>query len=416
LLVAEDDETLRTAIRRFFQRNGFAVVEAADGDQALAAVSGQSFDVVLLDWMMPGRSGLEVLDAVRRIYAPTELPVIMATALGQGSEVVEALRRGANDYLLKPFDFAVALARVQTQLSLKRSVERITCLEKSLARSNAELAQANSRMKKDLEAAARVQQALLPDRPLEIEGACFAWHYRPCSELAGDLINVTRLDGRHVALAILDVVGHGVKAALLAVQINRVLGQLLAPTGRKDSATVRPLGPDCVAEALNRIFPWDDRTEQFCTLLVGVLDLEIGRFDFVSAGHPVPFWLPRSGPPRSIQASGAPIGLGKVPYRTATVSLSPGDRLYLYSDGLTDARGPTGEYLGHDRLLAALHKAQELPLQDGLTILASQVERWCAPATPHDDISILAVEWAGSPAVGHNLTQRQKESRPGSSP
>src|SRR6266542_2521146 len=235
LLIVDDDETIRTTLARYFTKQELAVAEAADGDQALAAVGARPFDLVILDMVMPGRGGLEVLETLRQTYSPTDLPVIMATARGESSDVVEALRLGANDYLVKPFDLGVAVARARTQLLLKRSVDRIACLERDLVRRNAELEAANHRLKSDLEAAAKVQKALLPRGLLEIPGVRLAWHFQPCHELAGDLLNVVRLDDRHVALYVLDVVGHGVKAALMAVMVSRAITQLLSPSQPREA-------------------------------------------------------------------------------------------------------------------------------------------------------------------------------------
>jgi DNA-binding response OmpR family regulator len=169
LLIVEDDETIRLMLARYFRSRGLEVLELPDGSQVLDQLAEHPFDLVILDSILPGASGLEVLEAIRLAYPATALPVIMATSRGQSDDVVEALRLGANDYLIKPFDFSVALARVQTQLALKRSVERITALERSLAErnsaleaANGELVEANHRMRGDLEAAAAVQQALLP--------------------------------------------------------------------------------------------------------------------------------------------------------------------------------------------------------------------------------------------------------------
>jgi phosphoserine phosphatase RsbU/P len=413
LLIAEDDETVRLMLRRYFEARGFDAVDVPDGSQALRALAQRRFDVVILDAVMPGLGGLEVLQAVRRTHTPTDLPVIMATARGDSIDVVGALRLGANDYLVKPFDFAVALARVQTQLSLKRSVDRIAGLERSLAGRNAELAEANRRMREDLEAAARVQQTLLPARPLGVPGVRLAWHFRPCDELAGDLLNAVALGPRHIALYVLDVSGHGVKAALMALMVSGVLAQLLVPRPGRQGPRGRgahPLSPARVAAALDRAFPWDDRMGQFCTLLYGVLDRRAGRFDFVSAGHPGPVHLPQGGRARVVQAVGAPIGLGGRAYATSTVPLGPGDRLYLYSDGLTDAKGGGGERFGKGRLLEAVEQGRALPLQEGVTSLADRVGLWCGPGAPGDDVSLLAVEFTGPAAALAPRRARREDS------
>src|SRR5262249_2441908 len=154
---------------------------------------------------------------------------------------------------------------------------------------------ANRRMRRDLEAAAKVQAALLPGALPRVPGATFAWYFQPCAELAGDLLNVVVLDGRHVALYVLDVVGHGVAAALLAVMVNRALARLLGLT----AGAPCPTPPAAVAARLNDEFPWDDRTEQYFTLLYGILDLDNRAFRYITAGHPGPLYVPRDEPART---------------------------------------------------------------------------------------------------------------------
>ena len=203
---------------------------------------------------MPGLSGLDVLRELRQDYPATELPVIMATALSESGDVVEALRLGANDYVSKPLDFPVVLARIQAQLSLKDAVEEVVRLERSLEQrnveltgANARLAEANRRMERDLRAAARIQEAFLPRGEPRLSQARFAWHYRPCEELAGDGLNVFALDDRHAALYVFDVSGHGVASALLSVTLSRVLSPPSDP-----SSVLRPDAGDGRADADRR--------------------------------------------------------------------------------------------------------------------------------------------------------------------
>jgi adenylate cyclase len=132
LLVVDDQELNRDLLSRRLARQGYRVAVAADGRQALAMITTQPFDVVLLDIMMPGLSGLDVLRTLRARYSAADLPVIMATARDQSSDIVEALTLGANDYVTKPFDFPVVLARLHTQLSLKRAMDEIQRLAKQL--------------------------------------------------------------------------------------------------------------------------------------------------------------------------------------------------------------------------------------------------------------------------------------------
>jgi adenylate cyclase len=132
LLVVDDNEMNRDMLSRRLERQGYAVAVAADGGQALEMIEARPFDVVLLDIMMPGISGLEVLKTLRQRYSVADLPVIMATAKDESRDIVAALNLGANDYVTKPLDFPVVLARVQTQLSLKRAREEIQRLAEQL--------------------------------------------------------------------------------------------------------------------------------------------------------------------------------------------------------------------------------------------------------------------------------------------
>ncbi len=121
LLVVDDLEDNRDMIRRWLTRKGYQVETAADGKSALEAVAGGAFDLVLLDIMMPGISGLETLECLRADWGRPALPVIMVSARGESEDVVRALEIGANDYITKPIDFPIAIARIETHLALKHA-------------------------------------------------------------------------------------------------------------------------------------------------------------------------------------------------------------------------------------------------------------------------------------------------------
>jgi class 3 adenylate cyclase len=136
VLVVDDDESNRDILGRVLQSKGYAVVLAASGPEALDLVDAQPVDLVLLDIMMPDVSGLDVLKALRASHPRDALPVIMATAKDQPRDMVDALKMGANDYVTKPLDFAVVMARIEAQLSLKRATGEIRRLNDELQRRN----------------------------------------------------------------------------------------------------------------------------------------------------------------------------------------------------------------------------------------------------------------------------------------
>lgn len=423
-------------LSRRLTRAGYEVTLAEDGPAALdlirptgapapspegpdGAPPPGSFDLVLLDVMMPGIDGFEVLRQVRQRCSPTDLPVIMATAKDHREDIVQALNLGANDYVTKPLDFPVVLARVQTQLAVKRSVDQVLRLERSLERRNAELARANQRITRELELAAKVQRSLLPADLPAVPGVRFAWSYRPCDELAGDILNIFRIGPGRTAMYLLDVSGHGVPAALLSVTLSRLLtpwaggGSLLVGRGRDGEG--EPVPPALVAAELNRRFLMDVETLQYFTLFYGVLETEGAgptgggaRLRYVCAGHPPPVLVPAGGAARVVPfvaegderpagGGGFPIGwFADATYAEHTVDLSPGDRLYLHSDGVSEAMDAARAQFGTAGVLRAVEATRGEPIDRSLEALLEAAARWSREGRFADDVSAIAVEAVGT--------------------
>ena len=388
ILVVDDNEMNRDMLSRRLGKRGYEVMVAEGGAEALELVSEHRFDLVLLDIMMPGMDGCEVLERLRATHDPARLPVIMATARTESEDVVRALKMGANDYVTKPFDFPVVLARVGTQVELKRSRD--------------ELDRAHRRMKKDLEAAAKVQQTLLPAGSPEIEGARCVWRYLPCDELAGDTLNVVPLEPGRTGLFLLDVSGHGVPAALLSVTLTRLISDASPESSVlrvRDPQTglARLASPAEVATELARRFPYDDETHQYFTMVYGVLDAGRRRFTFTSAGHTPVLHLRRDGRTALHGSTGAPVALippalAPSSYGEVVIALEDGDRIYLMSDGIPEAASPGGEEFGMDRVAGILRGALEKDLEGSLGALLEAVETWTEGGGPDDDVSLLALE------------------------
>jgi len=139
LLIVDDVSDNRTLLTRRFERRGFEVVEADSGFAAIELIDQQSFDLVLLDVMMPGIDGIETLKRIRSQKSASALPVIMVTAKTGSNDIVDALELGANDYVTKPVDFAVAFARVNTQISRKRAEQQVALANEELSKANQDL-------------------------------------------------------------------------------------------------------------------------------------------------------------------------------------------------------------------------------------------------------------------------------------
>jgi len=266
---------------------------------------------------------------------------------------------------------------------------------------------ANEKMKKDLATASAIQRSLLPISSPFFKGLRASWVFKPCDELGGDMLNVFHLDESHVGLYVLDVTGHGVAASLASVAASHFLSpysetSFVRNTGR----TQTPIAsPSEVAEKLNHHFSSNKDYIQLMTLVYGVLNMETREFRYVSAGHPLPILVSSGGrSPRSIEGGGTPIGLSRgFKCEEYSLRLTPGDRLYLYTDGIVEARNTKRDFLGKERFMDTLTRTSTAPLAESLDVIVSETESWSAPQLPADDITVLACELVSQPVSKKNI-------------
>jgi serine phosphatase RsbU (regulator of sigma subunit) len=266
---------------------------------------------------------------------------------------------------------------------------------------------ASERMRLDLEAASRVQAALLPSRPPDHERGRFAWVYRPSAELGGDLLSVFRLDERRIGMYVLDVSGHGVQAALLSVAVARSL----SPRPDRSSVVIRAgedgapdeiVGPADVARLLNRLYPFESSTRQYMTMVYAVLDEVDVTCRYVCAGHPGPIHVRADGRAVSCEAPALPIGvMPDTDYQETTIRLASGERLYFYSDGVVEEVSRGGEQFGPARLEKLVAATRRETLQRSVQNVLDAVITWRGDGRLRDDVSILAAEvLAPAPGAG----------------
>lgn len=386
IMIVEDEQFSRQMLQGQLEKLGHEVVAVESGDQAWDLLQREDYPIVITDWMMPGLDGVQLVRLIRARQNANYVYVIFLSAKSDRNDVIEGITEGADDFLTKPYDSGELNVRI-------RAGERVIELEKRLSAKNEELERANQRMKRDLDAAARIQRSLLPTTTPDSEAIDFAWIYQPCDELAGDIFNVFQLDDQNIAFYLLDVVGHGVPAALLSVTLSRFLS-LQAGSSllfSSDSKENRLLSPSELATELNKRFPMDERNEQNFTLLYGYFNLQTRQFRYVCAGHPGPVFMPANDAPEILDTPGFPIGFADEPdYVDQALSLSPGDRIILYSDGLLDAENPKGEFFGKEGLMECVAERHD-SLHDEVRSLQDSVVGWCAGQSPNDDISVLAM-------------------------
>ena len=243
----------------------------------------------------------------------------------------------------------------------------------------------NNQLKRDLQAAAQIQQAQLPKTLPEADGFRFGWRYRPCQELAGDTLNILQLDSTHVAVYVLDVSGHGVRAALHSF----ALSQDLRPRQGGPALNL----PEQVLGRLNVKYPMEMETGMFFTILYGVLNTATGQFTYAAAGHPGPVLMKKDQPPRIIETHSYPIGVSEdAEYTSKTIQLEAGDRLILYTDGVVEALSSRDIPFGDERFLKILKRNQTQSIDGCLDAVMKSMENWACHVNLRDDLSLIGIE------------------------
>jgi sigma-B regulation protein RsbU (phosphoserine phosphatase) len=381
ILVADDNADNRELLVRRLTQQGHDVVAVPDGGHALELLARESFDLLLLDIMMPFLNGFEVLRRLRSGGRLRTLPVIIISALDDIESVERCLHLGAVEHLSKPFNPVILNARISATLAVKRLRDRAEAYHAAI--------------EADLKTARELQLMMLPAALAGggLNGVVsVAGHLDPARRVGGDLYDYfVGADGRLYFL-ISDVCGKGIPAAIYmtrAKTLFRVLGARAA-AGEIDGAAAF-LG------AMNEELAHENPSLMFVTALLGVLDPANGETDLANAGHTLPVAVTgREAPDFLAVPRGLPLGLAAGPvYASRRVVLRPATTLVLYTDGVVDARGPEAVPFGNERLLATLAATATVDPQALTAGLVAAIDSHAGAEEPFDDVTVMAVHFHG---------------------
>jgi len=399
ILIAEDERITRLSLVRQLESWGHQVIPAEDGQAAWEALGAAEFDIVITDWEMPRLSGVELIQRIRSRPNAAYVYVVILTGRTNKSDIVGGIEAGADDFISKPFD------REELRVRLLAG-ERVVRLERDLHAQNAALQAAGDRMRHDLRSAARLQRAMLPKHAVQTPRVRTAWTYVPTDELAGDALGIELIDERYLVAYVIDVSGHGVPAALLAVTAMRALATsgegaalLLGATAGHGIGPVQP--PSYTLTELNRRFRAGDNDGRFLTMIHFVLDTRTGVTLLGRAGHPLPILI-RAGEVVPLSDEGGfPLAMiDEAEYADVAIQLQPGDRTLLYSDGFLEQTRPADNaQFGSRRLEALLLSLADRSNDQLVASSVDALEAWAGTRHFADDMSLVVIEWAG-PGVG----------------
>lgn len=377
LLVVDDNEVNREVLTRRLVRRGHTVQGAENGRHALEVMARESFDLVLLDIMMPEMNGYEFLEHIRRDDELRHIPVILISALDDTESVIKGIQKGADDHLPKPFNSHILHARVDSCLAKKRLRDREKLYTRALAR--------------EIDIARDIQAGFLPDDLPSPPGWELAARFQPARSVAGDFYDAFTLDddGR-VGIVVADVCGKGVGAALfmsLFRTLLRALGvRFFATDGDPEVRAV-----NLIRAVNDYIATTHGRSSMFATVFLGVLDPRSGELVYVNGGHEAPAITGPDGVTTILAPTGPAVGMmPDLAFSAERTNLEPGHTLVGFTDGVTDARAGDGTDFSLERLLGLL----ESPAPTASALLdriEGAVRDHCGDATPFDDITLFAV-------------------------
>jgi serine phosphatase RsbU (regulator of sigma subunit) len=384
LLVVDDEQAIRDSIVAYLEDSGYQVLEAENGQQALTLFEKKSPDLIICDLRMPVMDGLSLLRHIMELT--DEVPVIVVSGAGVMTDVVEALRLGASDYLMKPIvDLGVLEHAVERALERSFLVKENYRYRVELESRNQELQDHVDRLKLDLQAGRAVQQRLLPEFPLTEDHFRISHQMVPSNYLSGDLVDYFQVIPGKLVFYMADVSGHGASSALITLLIKNQIDRLRDEMENDASDIV--LNP---AEVLRQINLELIRTQtgKHATMFYGVIDTEDNVLDYASAAHfPAPV-LCITGACQGIEPESLAVGLfDDAVFENRRQELDGFERLSVVSDGFLELLDDVSLQEKELRLLE-LGADPTHTMEDVLKQMTNQGKTRFAS----DDITVLIIE------------------------
>ncbi|MGE4293468.1 MAG: PP2C family protein-serine/threonine phosphatase [Desulfovibrio sp.] len=359
ILVVDDEPVNVLVLQGLLKNAGFEVESASSGEEARESVAERQPDLILLDIMMPGESGLETCRKLQESPATAGIPVIFLSCLDRVDNKIEGLNLGAVDYVAKPFHGPEVLARIRSHLGFSRQREQII---KSQSQRLSQVKQA--------------QRAMLVG-PEELPQANFSVAYIPTLEAGGDFYDVVDLGSGRIGYLVADVSGHDLGASFLTSSLKALFRQ----NARPEYTAAQTL------RHINEVLRGITLPEKFLTAAYAVLDRGTGKVDIALAGHPAPVLLSVDGDPVFLKGEGDILGVfSEIELGELELPVNPGDRIVLYTDGLVETKGIS---IAPENLLKLFVSGRSLPLKEAAEGIVAEIYGY---SIPEDDVLVLTVE------------------------
>ena len=407
ILIVDDDLDILELLKMNLEPEGYNVRTANDGERAVQSATTNPPDLILLDVMMPYKDGFQVIEELKDIEHTKNVPVILITARGQTEDKVLGLDTGADDYITKPFDLREVTARVEAVLGRTRPIKYINPLMHAMGDKFSE--EGLQQLAGHLQAAAAIQKKLLPEQAPNLEGFDIATLLQSSTSVSGDFYDFIPLNETQIGLVLGDVKGNGIPAALLMVMIRTALRLLC---DEEDN-------PASILKRINDLVVRDTEADLFATMVYGILDTTDSTFTYSNGGHCYPFHWKNTGKMDHLKTVGMLIGaFEEATFSSDICSISPGDILVFYTDGITETEPGNSEvfsenqqtstsaeqgdatenaipmdmFYGGDRLAACISKNEALSASALCEAVVNDLTLFSGSTNTHDDRALVIIK------------------------
>jgi len=387
ILIADDQPDVLEALRLLLKGHGYSTESVTSPSALIESLAKKEFDLILMDlnYARDTTSGREGLDLLTQLQANEGTPpIVVMTGWASVGLAVEAMQRGVGDFVEKPWANVRLLEILKKQIEAgeKKRLAKKQALEKSHALDEA--AQKLQRREREVEEARAIQQGFLPQEIPQIPGYRIAGAWQPARIVGGDYYDVLPFDDDSVGLCIADVAGKGMPAAMLMSNFQASVRGFASSS----------LSPDALCEKLNNLVCRNIAADRFITFVYAHLHGPSRRLSYANAGHNSPIVLHRDGTHERLDMGGGVLGIFKQQsFDAGSFQLAPGDRIVLYTDGVTEARDGAGVEFGDSRLIEVLRECLDADPQIAQEKIFSTVEQFCGGNWEDDaTLIVLSVE------------------------
>lgn len=376
-LIADDQPDVIAALRLLLKGEGYQTKAADSPAAVIDALQHDKFDLVLMDlnYARDTTSGKEGLDLISRIHAlDEELPIVVMTAWATVDLAVESMRLGVRDFVQKPWENSRLLRKLKTQIEQGQIRRRERDRE-------AETQLRERQLKLELAEAREIQRGLMPRKMPQLHGFSLASAWQAAHEVSGDYLAAFKFSESNAALCVADVAGKGFPAALLMSNMQAALKSL----------TSEVISPSALCAKLNKLMCSNTPLRKFISCFYGALDTSARKLTFTNAGHNPPMLMRRDGECIRLDEGGPVIGaFCESAYTQQEIQLNEGDKLLLFTDGVTEARNASGEEFGEERLQACLQLYRDDNAAELRTLILDEVGGFCGDNF-EDDAALMVV-------------------------